>query len=83
MGHYSTQQRADIIKGFIAKYNAKWSEDWTVDMDTKSDRVDIYRKENSVSCDGHFLGKLTDFCREHFDAPPCAGYVFGRFQFYI
>ena len=79
----SKQLKAAILADFAYQYNKRWNEDWEVDLCHTCNIVNIYRKGGSANCDGHFLGKLTDFCREWFGSAPCAGLFIDGFEFYI
>ena len=83
MEDLSPQLRAAIINDFLLKYNSKWGEDWTIGISTTNNRVDIFRESVKCSCDGHFIGKLADFCRDTFGTIPCVGYFFGHLLFWI
>ena len=83
MKELSTQLRAAIVADFLYQYNKRWDEDWCVDIRAEYDRIDVFRKRNLISCDGHFLGALTDFCREKFNTNPCVGYYSEGLVFYF
>lgn len=79
----SKQLKAAILADFANQYNTRYGEDWAVSLCHTCNIVNIYRESGRSDCDGHFLGKLTDFCREWFGSAPCAGLFIDGFEFYI
>lgn len=79
----SKQLKAAILADFAYRYNHSYGEDWAVSLCKTCNIVNIYRKSGGANCDGHFLGKLTDFCRDWFGHAPGVGYFINGFEFYI
>ena len=80
----SKQLKACILADFANKYNTRYGEDWAVSLCHTCNIVNIFDASGSTYYGGHFLGKLADFCREHFDTNPGVAYTpFGRLDFYV
>ena len=80
----SKQLKACMLASFVYQYNKRWDDNWTIDLCSTCNIVNIFDASGSTYYGGHFLGQLADFCREHFDSSPGVAYTpFGRLDFYI
>lgn len=79
----SKQLKAAILADFVCRYNEKYKECWTIDI---NDYVEISWKAYARStADGHFIKSLVEFCTQKGFLPPCvsSSWKDGHIYFFI